>query len=97
EVAPRSYFEGAAWGAICFSAFGRMSVAGPMSCSLPMAAGEPGTGAEAATAGAADSEAAGAAAISGVIHVTRPKRDALWKLPCPRIGENATPELFFMA
>ncbi len=46
----------------------------------------------------AEPDAAGAApSMSGVIHVTRPKRDALWKLPCPRMGENATPELLFMA
>src|SRR4029079_15422856 len=28
---------------------------------------------------------------------TRPKRLALWKLPCPRIGDQATPLLSFMA
>jgi len=31
------------------------------------------------------------------IHSTRPKRGARWKLPWPRIGDQATPPLFFMA
>ena len=45
---------------------------------------------------AADADAAGAG-ISAVAHNTLPKRVALWKLPCPRIGDHATHELFFMA
>ncbi len=31
------------------------------------------------------------------VQTTRPKREALWKLPLPKIGDQATPELFFMA
>ena len=35
--------------------------------------------------------------MSAVTQVTRPKREALWKFPCPRMGDHETPELFFIA
>ncbi len=43
------------------------------------------------------SPAAAGRGAPAVVQVIRPKRDALWKLPCPRMGDHATPPLFFMA
>ena len=66
--------------------------------------------AEPLAAGAAEPLAAGAAAASGAppssgsggvqplaVKRTLPKRDALWKLPCPRIGDQPTPLLSCIA
>jgi hypothetical protein len=47
-------------------------------------------------AGAELPEVAGGMA-PGALHTMRPKREALWKLPWPRMGDQATPPLFFMA
>ena len=67
---------------------------------LPLRA-EPGVGAAVVPAGAAEAEATAEAdgagtAIPGTAQVTLAKRLALWKLPCPRMGDQATPELFFI-
>ena len=47
-------------------------------------------------AGAALLDAAGAGSALST-HTMRPKRDARWKLPWPKIGDHDTPPLFFMA
>ena len=52
---------------------------------------EPGADAEAAAA-----ESAGNGS-PGIAQVILPKREALWKLPSPMMGDHATPELFFIA
>ncbi len=35
--------------------------------------------------------------MPGTAQMTLPKRAAIWKFPFPRMGDHATPELFFMA
>ena len=50
----------------------------------------------AAELAAADALVAGSAAPF-FVHTTRPKRAALWKLPWPKMGDQETPPLFFMA
>lgn len=58
----------------------------------PEAAGAPELG------GAAEPDALGVGSgMPFFIHSTRPKRGARWKLPWPRMGDQATPPLFFMA
>lgn len=42
-------------------------------------------------------EAAAVMADFSLTQVTRPKRDALWKFPCSRIGDHATPLFSCMA
>jgi hypothetical protein len=64
---------------------------------LPAAAALPAGGAPVAAAMGAALPAAPATGMSALAHTTLPKRDALWKFPWPRIGDHATPELFFMA
>lgn len=68
-------------------------IAVPPAAALPAGA----MGAAGAGKGTAGAPLAAATATSAVVHTTRPNRDALWKLPCPRMGDQATPELFFMA
>jgi hypothetical protein len=46
---------------------------------------------------AAATDDAGGAAVPGTAQVSLPKRVALWKLPCPRIGDQATPAFCFIA
>src|SRR5580704_12534548 len=78
----------------------RCTVSGLRTIRIPAVPPSPGaaaTGAGAAPpSSVAAAEATGAGA-PGTVHVTRPKREALWKLPCPRMGDQATPPLFFMA
>ncbi len=70
-----------------------LNIAGPPSGRRPAMGGvAPST----SGAAAADAEAAGGA-VPGTLQVTFPKRDALWKFPCPRMADQATPELFFIA
>ena len=44
----------------------------------------------------APADAAGGG-MPGTVQVALPKREALWKFPWPRMGDQATPELFFIA
>jgi hypothetical protein len=60
---------------------------------VPPAVDDAPAGAEAAAAAEADA----AGAVPGTAHVTFANRVALWKLPCPRMGDHATPAFCFIA
>ena len=81
------YFDAAGAGAILSGAAGALFSAELTAAAEPLGAPE-WTGAAALFA---------ASGAPFFVQTMRPKREALWKLPWPRIGDQATPPLFFIA
>jgi hypothetical protein len=79
-----------------FAADGVVTAACGAATTLGGLAGTNLSGAALAATGAALPDAAGRASFLSA-HTMRPKRDARWKLPWPKIGDQDTPPLFFIA